>query len=223
MRTTNKAVMENETDESLMTYMGFDEDEPAMAEDAAAELYRRHSKKMTGWCAKGFLLYRQNHEDLVKKTFQKALRAAKTFGPLKKDLSDAEKTRHIKFWLYYILKNVCIDAHRSEHAEREGRCEFDVETVGAVVALDSVDTETIEPATHRRMELIREFVAGLAPHDQAILYNTMQYYDRRTGQTVMPKAVLETLCAELGMTKISLRTQRSRLLERMKQYVLDNE
>jgi hypothetical protein len=51
----------------------------------------------------------------------------------------------------------------------------------------------------------------------------MQYYDRRTGQTVMPKAVLDTLCDELGMTKISLRTQRSRLLERLRQYVLENE
>lgn len=222
-RAANKAVMENETDESLVTYMGFDDDEPVMAEDAAAELYRRHSKKMTGWCAKSFLLYRQNHEDLVKKTFQKALRAAKKFGPLKKELSDAEKTKHVKFWLYCILKNVCIDAYRSEYAEREERCEFDVETVGAVVALDPVDTEAAEPPPPRRIALIRAFVSGLAPHDQAILYNTMQYYDRRTGQTVMPKAVLEALCAELGMTKISLRTQRSRLLERMKQHVLDNE
>jgi DNA-directed RNA polymerase specialized sigma24 family protein len=215
--------MDNETDESLVTYMGFNEDEPATAEAAAGELYRRHSRKMTGWCAKSFLLYRQNHEDLVRKTFQKALRAAKNFGPLHTNLSDADKTKHIKFWLYCILKNVCIDARRSEKAEREERCEIDVETAGELLALDPVDTEGAEPPTSRRVELIREFVVDLAPHDQAILYNTMQYYDRRTGQTVMPKTILESLCTELGMTKISLRTQRSRLLERMKQYVLDNE
>jgi RNA polymerase sigma factor (sigma-70 family) len=222
-RAANKIIMENETDESLVTYMGFNDDEPAVAEAAAGELYRRYSRKMTAWCARSFRLYRQNHEDLVKKTFQKALRAAKRFGPLGRNLSDADKTRHIKFWLYCILKNVCIDAHRSEKAEREERCGLDVENVEDVVALDPADTEAAEPATHRRAELIRAFVASLAPHDQAILYNTMQYYDRRTGQTVMPKAVLETLCAELGMTKISLRTQRSRLLERMRQYVLENE
>ena len=219
----SKIIMQDETDESLVTYMGFNDDEPAVAEEAATELYRRHSKKMTAWCVKGFLLYRQNHEDLVKKTFQNALRAAKKFGPLAKSLSDVDKTKHIKFWLYCILKNVCIDAHRSETAEREERCGVEVETVAEVVTLDPVDLEAPEAATPRRVDLIRIFIAGLPLHDQAILYNTMQYYDRRTGQTVMPKAVLETLCAELGMTKISLRTQRSRLLERMKQYVLENE
>lgn len=222
-RTASKIIMQDETDESLVTYMGFNDDEPSVAEEAVAELYRRHSRKMTAWCAKGFLLYRQNHEDLVKKTFQKALRAAKTFGPLGKSLSEADKTKHIKFWLYCILKNVCIDAHRSEAAEREERCGVEVESVAEVVTLDPVDPEAPEPTTPRRVDLIRTFIASLPPHDQAILYNTMQYYDRRTGQTVMPKAVLETLCSELGMTKISLRTQRSRLLERMRQYVLENE
>jgi RNA polymerase sigma factor (sigma-70 family) len=215
--------MQDETDESLVTYMGFNDDEPSVAEEAVAELYRRHSKKMTAWCAKSFLLYRQNHDDLVRKTFQKALRAAKTFGPLAKSLSDADKTKHIKFWLYCILKNVCIDAHRSEAAEREERSGVEVESVAEFVTLDPVDPEAPEPATPRRVDLIRAFIASLPPHDQAILYNTMQYYDRRTGQTVMPKTVLETLCTELGMTKISLRTQRSRLLERMRQYVLENE
>lgn len=222
-RMASKVDMKKETDESLVTYMGFNDDEPATAEAAAGELFRRHSNKMTAWCAKSFLLYRQNHEDLVKKTFQKALRAAKNFPSLRPTLSDAEKTRHIKFWLYCILKNVCIDAHRSEQAEREERCEVEVETVAEMVAIDPVDTEAAEPPTSRRVELIRAFIDDLASHDQAILYNTMQYYDRRTGQTVMPKAVLDVLCAELGMTKISLRTQRSRLLERMKQYVLENE
>lgn len=215
--------MQDETDESLVTYMGFFDEEPAVAEEAVAELYRRHSKKMTAWCAKNFLLYRQNHEDLVRKTFQNALRAAKKFGPLAKSLSDADKTKHIKFWLYCILKNACIDAHRSEATEREERCGVEVESVAEVVALDAVDTEVAEQATHRRIGLIRAFVASLQPHDQAIFYNTMQYYDRRTGQTIMPRAVLETLCAELGMKKVSLRTQRSRLLERMRQYVLENE
>ncbi len=215
--------MQDETDESLVIYMGFNDDEPAVAEDAAAELYRRHSRKMIAWCAKSFLLYRQNHEDLVKKTFKNALRAANKFGALPNSLSDADKTKQIKFWLYCILKNVCIDAHRSEAAEREERCGVEVETVADTVALDPVDPEAPEPATSARVDLIREFIASLPPHDQAILYNTMQYYDRRTGQTVMPKAVLDHLCAELGMTKISLRTQRSRLLERMRQYVLENE
>lgn len=215
--------MQDETDESLVTYMGFSDDEPAVAEDAAAELYRRHSRKMTAWCAKSFLLYRQNHEELVMKTFQNALRAAKDFEPLPKALSDDDKTNQIKLWLYRILKNACIDAHRSEATERKERCGVEVETVADTVALDPVDSEVAEPATPGRVDLVRDFIASLPSHDQAILYNTMQYYDRRTGQTVMPKAVLDNLCAELGMTKISLRTQRSRLLERLRQYVLENE
>jgi DNA-directed RNA polymerase specialized sigma24 family protein len=222
-RIANKIVMQNESDDSLVTYMGFYEEERATAEAAAAELYRRHSKKMTAWCIKGFLLYRQSHEELVRLTFQKALKAAKNFSlKLPKDASVEAKTKHIKFWLYCVLKNTCIDARRSERFEREARAEVDVENV-AMVILDAPHDETVEPPTPRRVGLIREFIEQLQPHDQAILYNTVQYYDRRTKQTVMPKPVLDMLCSELGMTKISLRTQRSRLLERMRQYVLDNE
>ncbi len=222
-RAAPKPVMENESDDSLVTYMGFYEEERATAEAAAAELYRRHSKKMTAWCIKGFLLYRQSHEELVRQTFQKALKAAKNFSlKLPQDATAEAKTRHIKFWLYCVLKNTCIDAQRSERLEREARAEVDVEHV-ALIVIDPPDSEAVEPPTPRRIGLIRQFIETLPAHDQAILYNTMQYYDRCTKQTVMPKSVLDMLCTELGMTKISLRTQRSRLLERMRQYVLDNE
>lgn len=44
------------------------------------------------------------------------------------------------------------------------------------VALDPVDSEVPEPAAPGRVDLVRDFIASLPPHDQAILYNTMQYY-----------------------------------------------
>jgi RNA polymerase sigma factor (sigma-70 family) len=214
--------MENETDESLVTYMGFFEEERETAEAAVGELYRRHSKMMTAWCIRNFHLYHQSHEEMVQITFKKALMAAKRFTPLPKAKPDDEKTRYVKFWLYCILKNTCIDAQRSERFERGARVEVDVEQTAAVV-LDPPDEAPAEAPSAHRVELIRQFMATLTPHDQAILYNTMQYYDRHTGQTIMPKPILEELIAELDMTKISLRTQRSRLLERMRLYVLENE
>lgn len=215
--------MENETDESLITYMGFYEEECETAQAAAGELYRRYSRKMTGWCIRSFLLYRQNHEELVKQTFDKALKGARAFAPrLAKQADPAAKTRHLKFWLYCILKNLCIDTQRSEHLERDERSGVDVESVEMIV-LDPPDDEAGDIPSDRRAELVREFTAELPKHDQAILYNTMQYYDRGTGQVIMPKPVLTALCAELGLTRVSLRTKRCRLLQDMRQFILENE
>jgi DNA-directed RNA polymerase specialized sigma24 family protein len=222
-RSAENIVMENETDESLITYMGFYEEERATAEAAVGELFRRHSRKMTAWCVKGFLLYRQNHEDLVKETFRKALKGAKKFASRLAKQSDAvAKTDHIKFWLYCILKRTCIDARRSEHFEHDERSEVDVESVEMVV-LDPPDDEVGEAPSDRRADLARQFVAEQEAPDQAILYNTMQYYDRGSGQVVMPKAVLEALCDELQVSRVSLRTKRCRLLQDMGQYMLENE
>jgi DNA-directed RNA polymerase specialized sigma24 family protein len=222
-RSASEIVMENEPDESLITYMGFCEEEPETAQAAAGELFRRYSRKMTAWCVRSFLLYRQNHDELVKQTFAKALKGAQAFAPrLAQQADPAKKTRHLKFWLYCILKRLCIDAQRSEHLERDERSGVDVETVEMIV-LDPPDDEAGEAPTYRRAELVREFTAGLPKHDQAILYNTMQYYDRGTGQVIMPKPVLTVLCDELGLTRVSLRTKRCRLLQDMRQYIREKE
>jgi DNA-directed RNA polymerase specialized sigma24 family protein len=222
-RAAGKISMETETDESLITYMGFHEDERETAETAAGELYRRYSRKMTAWCAKSFLLYRQDHEDLVKRTFKKALTGAKAFSPQLAAQTDADaKTRHIKLWLYRILRNACLDARRSERLEREQRSGVDVETV-EMITLDPPEADSGEAPTIRRVELVHQFAVGLNDQDQAILYNTMQFYDRGTGQVIMSKPVLDALCAELGMTRISLRTKRCRLLQDLRQFILENE
>ena len=213
--------MESETDESLITFMGFHEEERETAESAAGELYRRYSRKMTAWCAKNFLLYRQDHEDLVKRTFKKALSGARAFSPRLAAQANADaKTKHIKFWLYCILKNTCLDARRSERLEREQRSGADVETV-EMSTLDPPEADSGESPTIRRVELVHQFAVGLNDRDQAILYNTMQF--RGTGQVIMPKSILDDLCAELGMTRISLRTKRCRLLQDLRQFILENE
>jgi DNA-directed RNA polymerase specialized sigma24 family protein len=215
--------MEDESDESLVTYMGFHEEEPESAESAVGELFKRHSRKMTAWCRATFLLYRQNHEDLVKRTFEKALKGAAAFvSKLVKQNDDAAKTRHIKFWLYCILKRTCIDAQRSEKFERAHRSDVDVETV-QMVALDPDDTGPGDVPTELRIELVHNFITDQKTNDQAILYNTMQYYDCATGQAIIPKSVLKALCEELEMTTVSLRTKRCRLLQSLHEYIVENE
>jgi DNA-directed RNA polymerase specialized sigma24 family protein len=214
--------MENETDESLVTYMGFHAEERETAEAAAGELFRRHSRKLTAWCTKNFLLYKQNHEELVQHVFKKALKGAKAFLPqLAEHVEPAQKTKVIKCWLYLILKHLCIDAWHSEDLEREARANVDVENIQAI--LDTPDSEAAEIPTSRRIELTRQFVGGLNERDQAILFNTMQFYAPGVEETVMPESVLNDLCKELSLNPISLRTQRCRLLKRLRQHIIENE
>jgi RNA polymerase sigma factor (sigma-70 family) len=212
--------MAGETDASLVTYMAFYPEERAAAEAAAAELFRRHSGKMTAWCAKSFWLFRQNHEELVHSTFLKALKGAGAFATRLEKVPAENRTKQIKFWLYCILKNICIDARRSEETERNERSGFSIDEVGGEqIALDEADTGSASLPDDHTITLIREFIAALPARDQAIMYNTMQFYDRRSGSTIMPKEILNDLCSELGMTKTSLKTQRFRLLDRLQQHV----
>ncbi|MFA5263336.1 MAG: hypothetical protein WC378_05880 [Opitutaceae bacterium] len=214
--------LEKESDVSLVILMGNMTEQPVLAERAVGELYRRHARKMIGFCAGSFLLYRQNHEELVQRTFQKALRgAAKKARDFQSGDTAQATTRHVKLWLYRILKRTCIDARRAETLEREQRGEADLERV-AVVVYDPVG-EPGEAPTPRRVELVRAFARGLNDRDQAILYNTQQFYDPSTGETSMPENIHAALLKEFAMSESTLRTQRFRLLKRLHQYILQNE
>jgi len=215
--------MKDETDESLITLMGFIDDERDTAEAAAGELFRRYSPRMTIWCAKAFLIHHQNHEELVMKTFANALNGAKAFAPqLAKHADPVAKITHIKLWLYRILKNVCIDAQRSEHLERELRSAVDVGKV-KTIALDPPDDVPAEEPTNRRIDLVREFIARSDPLARAILINTMQYYDCGSGQVIVPKPMLDDLCRKFGLTRVYLRTKRCRLHHELHEFILQNE
>jgi RNA polymerase sigma factor (sigma-70 family) len=216
--------MNNETDASLITYMAFYAEETPLAESAATELYRRHSRKMTAWCIKSFWLCRQNHEELVQQTFIKALKGANSFASQLESVPEEKKTSSIKFWLYCILKNLGIDARRSEQNERNQRCEGGIDVIeDAQIVFCEPTNDVAAIPDSRRIGFIGDFIATLPTRDQAIMYNTMQFYDRQTRSTIMPKVILNELCAELGMTKTSLKTQRFRLLDRLRQYLVENE
>jgi DNA-directed RNA polymerase specialized sigma24 family protein len=215
-------VVEKETDASLVRLMAQQAGRPELAEDAVAELYRRHARRMTAACIKAFALYHQHHEELVRLAFEKALRdAPRKATQLRRDLSDESHATHIKCWLYCILKRTCLDARRGEASERAERSDQDVTSVPAV-AFDPPDAEPTQPPEPRWMQLVRDFISSCSDRDQKILYNTIQFRDRITGQTSVPQDILDVLLKETKMKEGALRTRRLRLMDRMVQYVHRN-
>ncbi len=214
--------LDKESDVSLVVLMGKHAQQPLLAERAAGELLRRHGRKMTAFCAGSFLLYRQNHEELVLRTFKKALRSAarKTREFEAAGLSNVT-TGQVKLWLYKILKRLCIDAYRAETLEREQRDDVDLERVASVVY--EPEGTPGEPPTSRRIELVREFMQQLGDRDRAILHNTMQFYDPSTDATSVPEEIHAAILKEFGMSEATLRTQRFRLLKRLRDYIEKNE
>jgi DNA-directed RNA polymerase specialized sigma24 family protein len=219
---THAVVVETETDASLVRLMAQQAERPELAEDAVLELYRRHARRMTAACVKAFALYQQNHEELVRLAFEKALRdAPRKATQLRPDQPDEAHATHIKHWLYCILKRTCLDARRGEASERAERSEQDVASVPAVV-LDPPDEEAAQAPEPRWMQLVRDFIASCPDRDQKILYNTIQFRDRITGQTSVPQDILNVLLKETKMKEGALRTRRLRLIDRMVQYVHRN-
>ena len=207
---------------SLVILMGQLSEQPQLAEEAAAELYRRHARKMVGFCTDSFILYQQNHEELVQRTFQKALRgAAKKAREFQSGDASQSTIRHVKLWLYRILKRTCIDARRAESVEREQRRDADMDLVPGIIY--DPEAKPGESPTPRRVELVREFTHALNERDQAILYNTMQFYDPSTDATVVPETIQRSLLEEFDMSESTLRTQRFRILKRLNKYIQKND
>ncbi|HEY5297272.1 MAG TPA: hypothetical protein VIK59_05060 [Verrucomicrobiae bacterium] len=215
-------ILELESDDGLVTYMALKDEDAALARRACEELHRRHARFMLGWCLNNRAeTFGSSAEDFVNIAFRKAYDKADTFiCPV--DANVETKRRKVKSWLFLILYNTFLDSRSAEIREPISRSDEDED--GLLFDLpnpnEELNTSNVSP---ERKTLVWKFIEKQELVDQAILKVTAEYWSPSVNKTVLPDHVRKALCGEFGLTENSLRVRRLRLLERMKNFILENE
>lgn len=215
--------LEAEPEDGLVTYMALQDEDFDLAQRACEELYRRHARTMIGHCIKN---RRETHgrdaQDLVDETFLRAFRYAGSYLS-KTDLDANGRRRHVIAWLFRILYNAYLDSRKGEMLEplvRDDTEHADGLLENAAEPEERPDAGRVTPV---RRNLVLKFFDTLYGADKAILIATAECWSPTAAQTVLPAHVRRSLCEEFGLTENSLRVRRSRLIEKLRLFISQQE
>lgn len=223
--TSERPHMVNEPDDSLMTFMALKDEDLELAQDACVELHRRHSRLFVDWCMKRrFETFGEAVEDWVNETFARAYDKAHMFTCDSK-LPTETKTRLVRGWLFRILENLFLERCRNEAREKRLRdVEFDEAELENLAGAEQDSHADGQPSIPTgRKALIARFIDGLGNDDRKLLLLTGQYYDPQLKRVEIPREIREVIYSELGVTEVSLRVRRKRLLDRLRDFILEKE
>jgi RNA polymerase sigma factor (sigma-70 family) len=203
-------------DDDLVIYMAFkgNPEEEELAKRACEQLHSRHARLLLATCVKyGQETVAESAEDFVNQTFLKAYEVAEQFVCL----DGADRTNQVLAWLFKIMKNLYLDSLRSEG--RRPTVYFADEVATRLEEIEEIRQESADQVPTRNKAAMRAFLDTLSPSEEAILTSTAEYWDPRSGESVMDDSVRKKLCAELGVTESSLRVKRKRLKDRAKIFI----
>jgi len=223
--TSARPHLANEPDDGLLTFMALKEIDPQMAEDACVELHWRHSRLIAGWCSKRrFETFGEAVQDWVNETFARAYDKAGSFS-CDGNLPSETKTKLVQGWLFSILEHLFLERCRREAREKELRdSDVNGEWLENLPNPAPVEPEAgAEPVCTGRKALVVQFMEGLAEDDRKLLVITGQYYQVKLKRVEIPREIRKAIYSELGVTEGSLRVRRNRLLNRLKDFILENE
>ena len=215
-------VLEIEPDDGLITYMALKDEDEELAKRACQELHRRHARLLWGWCLKNRAeTFGDSAEAFVNAAFIKAYESAHTYTP-QSGVSAEVRRRQVIRWLFRLLHNTFLDGRRAEM--REPFLRSDDTNDGLLFDWPQpAEIESLSDISARRKNLVLNFIEQQDATDQAILKVTAQYWSASAKKTVMPEHVRKAVCRELGLTENSLRVRRTRALDRLKDFILQNE
>ena len=180
--------------------------------EAFAAFYRRHHRYVFGICynfANRCRFGHFDHEDLFQETMAKAYEHAKDFRAdgvsAQEDLEDK-----VDAWLGGIARHVAAD-----YLRRHPPC-LSVDPV-LLEENEQPSTESIEDFTDDA-KLIRDAIDTLSPAEQAVIWASSQYYQRREHQRT-PSQELDQILSDLGISRVNFRKLKERARKRISQYI----
>jgi RNA polymerase sigma-70 factor, ECF subfamily len=206
--------LSHESDSDLLVYMTMREDDALVADEAWAELYRRHAKYVLGVCQRACqgILSDGSAEELTHDTLLRAYERASTFNA--DGVPEPERQRFlVRAWLGRIAQNILNDRLRG--------------LSGAIVInLDADEWATITDdhdqgcSSHSlRIKLIGECLEALAEREKHVLRITMQHFKPKEPHQRLPNEVSEDLARALQTTPENIRQLRRRAMRKVKECV----
>lgn len=217
-----------ETDFNLLTIIGCAEYDLQKAEEALAELYKRHWPRLKGaglgqgWEALGI-----DVDEIVIRTFERIWTRAGRFNPGKSHPGTAVEDA-VSLWIYKIFQNLfrtelrAICRKRAHSPQVLSSDDILIEVVEEPCEADGGRSEESIGETPR-VAWTREWLDTLSEGDRQIMLVSADYINRMTGKCEIPPKDLEPLAARLGLAPASIKVKRSRMLERLIELISEKE
>jgi DNA-directed RNA polymerase specialized sigma24 family protein len=206
----------NLRDDQLLGLIRRRHEDPDAAGDAWRELYQRHVKfvhwrveRATSFVGRGLV-----PEDIVEQTFTEVyLRAADGFNP-GEYTSDDDARRHVRAWLgkvahFELLGAIQSRAHESIIVRDPELLSFRVDRPHPGELADGNPSQGIVDVSNAAQSV-------LSPDELEIVWLKMHYYDPETGESWVPAADQDMICAKQGLSKPAFRKRYERALLKIK-------
>lgn len=209
--------MSDETDDDLVVYMTWKQDDPAVACEAWAEFYRRHVTYLFGVCYKAFgntLKSRDRITDLVTDVFKRVYEHADSFKPSGLTDRDAMRKR-VRAWLGTIARRVFLDGLPPENAPpAESQLEQDRwQNIAEPEGVNKPESKLIAVVKNAMQKCLTE-------REREVLRVTLHWYDPGSEHQRLPNDVAAELAKRLGTTPENLRKIRERSITKMEAEVV---
>lgn len=209
--------LSDETDDDLVVYMTWKQDDPAVACEAWAEFYRRHVGYLFGVCYKAFgktLKTKDRITDLVTDVFKRVYEHADSFKLSGLTDRDAMRKR-VRAWLGTIARRVFLDGLPPENAP-PAECQLEQDhwqNIAQPDGVDKPDSELIAVVKNAMQKCLTE-------REQEVLRVTLHWYDPGSEHQRLPNDVAAELARRLGTTPENLRKIRERAIAKMEAEVI---
>jgi RNA polymerase sigma factor (sigma-70 family) len=207
-----KPDLTSDNDADLLVQISWRGEEPELAREAWAELYRRHAQFLYAACRRACgnrLGGEAGVENVVSETFKHVfVHAAAKFHPGNSKAPEQVR-RHVRAWLARVAQRIVLQALRGQEKRRE--MPLDIETRSGMVTSRGSDPGTLDEAKRVRDAVERV----LDQREQDVVWERMQFYDPTNGSQRLPPDVLQDLAARWKTTSQSLRQIYHRALQKI--------
>jgi RNA polymerase sigma-70 factor, ECF subfamily len=208
--------LSGETDDDLLVFITWKQDDPAVACEAWAEFYRRHVDYLFGVCCKAFgktLKTRDRVSDLVTDTFKRVYEHAESFKPSGLKDPDAMRKR-VRAWLGTTARRIFLDSlPPKDTAPAECQIERDHWQNIPQPGAPNTDYKSVA-AVKAAMQKV------LTDREHEVLRVTLHWYHPDCEHQRLPNEVAAELAKRLGTTPENLRKIRERAMAKIKEEVI---
>lgn len=212
----------DESDPSLLCWIGLASEDRDQAEEAFRELHRRHAKELyhrvKAWVDSMSDSRRRvlDDEALTSATFIKAYQEAGSF--VDKSRGDRERGAcQVKKWLFGMAQNLAFDELKAPRSQIT--LQLSAEEVGEETEDEELAVPSISEARSRQ---VREALETLPDVDRDILHTCLAFRAFGDNADALPDDVRRDLLGRHGLAEATFRQRKSRALKKL-QSILSTE
>jgi RNA polymerase sigma factor (sigma-70 family) len=207
--------VDQDSDEDLLVFISWQEDQPDVAKAACSEFYQRHLKYMFAVIKRAFgeELGQHGVEDMVNETFIRVFEKANTYKACGESCLDRQR-KNVRAWMGAIAMNLCRDHFR--HPDTQLTL---VDDWGDDEAARQRPREDSPTRLSDDMKCVHEAMNLLSENEQSVTRVTMAYWKADSESQRLPNDVAADLARSLDTSSENIRKIRERAMKKLRESI----